>query len=252
MLNRARNLLLLSAALVFGLPSGYCTPGSKAPTLPQIKGAHNLPQPPPGSELLHIALGFGLQNYSCPSIGHPPIATGALAMLYDITALYPGQSRLSLSHQAFDGLPCRAIWSHIVPLNLNYSTAGRVEPSSPGASQTHPFPDNGPLQIWGLQPLPFLGHHLFTSTGVANFILADGATNLLANKLAAVDAPDQADKGPQGTGAVAWLQLDAQHGSVGRAKYVYRVLTVGGAPHGCARAAGQDSTTYTAMYWFFS
>ncbi|KAG6005819.1 hypothetical protein E4U21_007591 [Claviceps maximensis] len=250
MLSPAR-ILLLSAALVFGLPSGSCAPGCKALVLPQIDGAHNLPQPPAGSKLLHIALGFGIQNYTCSSVGASSVATGALAMLYDIRALYPGQSRDSLSRKDWEGIPCRALWSHFVPLNLNYSTAGRVEPQSPGASQTHPFPGNAPLEVWGLKPLPFLGHHLFTSAGVANFILDGGKTNVLANKLAAVDAPEAADKGPQGTGAVAWLQLDAQDGSIGRVKYVYRVLTAGGMSHGCSRAAGQDSTTYTAMYWFF-
>ncbi|KAG6009622.1 hypothetical protein E4U54_008509 [Claviceps lovelessii] len=249
----ARILLVLSAALVFGLPSGSCAPGPKAPlALPQIEGANNLPQPPAGSQLLHIALGFGLQNYTCSSVGATPIATGALAMLYDITALHPGQNRDSLSQQDWDGLPRRAIWSHIVPLNLNYSNTDRAEPDSPGASQTHPFPENAPLQIWGIKPLPVLGHHLFTSAGTANFILGNGKTNVLASKSAAVNAPRAANKGPQDTAAVPWLQLDAQAGSVGRVKHVYRVLTTGGSSRGCNRAAGQDSITYTAMYWFFS
>ncbi|KAG5915422.1 hypothetical protein E4U42_008068, partial [Claviceps africana] len=71
-------LLLLMAALVFGLPSGCCAPNpypypnpdpgpdpdAEAPSLPQIEGASNLPPPPPGSRLVHIALGFGLQNYT--------------------------------------------------------------------------------------------------------------------------------------------------------------------------------------------
>ncbi|KAG6151632.1 hypothetical protein E4U37_004678 [Claviceps purpurea] len=249
-----RLLLLLSSALALGLCSESCTPRPVPPTLPQIEHAHNLPQPPTGSELLHIALGFGIQNYTCSHIGASPSSTGALAMLYDITALYPGQTHESLPRKEdWDGLPRRAIWSHRVPLNLNYSsTDGRVEPTSPGASLTEPFPADEPLRIWGVKkPIPFLGHHLFTAAGTADFVLRRGEMNVLCDKLAAVDAPVDADRGPQGTGAVAWLQLGAKPGSVGGVKYVYRVLTSGGASHGCGKAVGQDSTVYTAMYWFF-
>ncbi|KAG5972527.1 hypothetical protein E4U58_006452 [Claviceps cyperi] len=250
-----RLLLLLSSSLALGLCSDSCAPRPVPPSLPQIEHAHNLPPPPAGSELLHIALGFGLQNYTCSHIGATPSATGALAMLYDITALYPGQTpgKSLPRKEDWDGLPRRAVWSHLVPLNLNYSsTDGRVEPTSPGASLTEPFPADEPLRVWGVKkPIPFLGHHLFTAAGTANFVLRAGETNVLCDKLAAVDAPVDADRGPQGTGAVAWLQLGAKPGSLGGVKYVYRVLTSGGASHGCAKAAGQDSTVYTAMYWFF-
>jgi hypothetical protein len=139
-----------------------------------------------------------------------------------------------------------------VPLNFNYSSAGRVDPAHPGASQTNPFPKDGPLSLWGLKPIPFLGHHIFTSAGVPNFILDGGKINMLAGKTGAADAPKTADKGPDGTGAVAWLQLTAKDGSVGNAKLVYRVLTAGGNSHGCAKGAGQDSTSYTATYWFYA
>ncbi|KAK2593417.1 hypothetical protein QQS21_008868 [Conoideocrella luteorostrata] len=248
---KSSTILLFSAAVALGLPTGSCAPGPKALVLPST-GAADLPQPPAGSKLLHIALGFGIQNYTCSSVGATPGATGALAMLYDITDLFPGQNRQSLSQNEWDSLTTRALWSHNVPLNLNYSAEGRVEPSSPGASQTSPFPPDAPLQLLGMRPVPFLGHHLFTSAGVPNFILDGGKINVLAGKLGSVDAPKNADKGPQRTGAVSWLQLNAKDGSVGAAKYVYRVATAGGNSHGCSKAAGQDSTSYTAQYWFYS
>ncbi|KAG8418482.1 hypothetical protein J3458_005891 [Metarhizium acridum] len=245
-------LVLLSASLALALPTGSsCANDPKAPALPQTGGPSNLPQPPEGSKLLHIALGFGIQNYTCASVGASPAATGALAMLYDITSLYPGQSSQSLSREDWDGLTCRVLRTHEVPLNFNSSTEGRVDPESPGASQTNPFPEDAPLDLDCLE-LDFLGHHLFNSAGVPEFILDSGKINVLAGKNAAVDAPANADKGPDGTGAVAWLQLGAKEGTVGDAKLVYRVATAGGNSHGCEKAAGQDSTKYTAMYWFYA
>lgn len=265
-------LVLLSASLALALPTGSsCANSPKAPALPQTGGgksnerachrlkppltvqltASNLPQPPEGSKLLHIALGFGIQNYTCASVGASPAATGALAMLYDITSFYPGQSSQSLSQKDWDSLTSRVLQTHDVPLNFNSSTEGRVEPDSPGASQTDPFTKDAPLDL-ECSKAPFLGHHLFNSAGVPEFILDGGKINVLAGKDAGVDAPANADKGPDGTGAVAWLKLSAKEGTVGDAKLVYRVSTAGGNSHGCGNAAGQDSTKYTAMYWFYT
>lgn len=213
--------------------------------------APNLPDPPAGSKLLHIALGFGIQNYTCSSVGASPTANGALAMLYDVTHLYPGKGHESLVQRAWDHLPSRALATHEVPLNFNKTSEGRVDPRAPGASLTNPFTPDAPLCLYGMTPIPFLGHHLFTSSGVPNFVLDGGKINVLAGKLGAVDAPKNADKGPDGTGAIQWLQLGAKDGSTGGAKFVYRVATAGGNSHGCAKAAGQDSTSYAAYYWFF-
>ncbi|KHN93900.1 malate dehydrogenase [Metarhizium album ARSEF 1941] len=247
-------LLLLSAALAAALPGSCSRVGSsKSADLPQTGEGKNLPQPPRGSRLLHIALGIGVQNYTCASVGASAVATGALAMLYDITNLFPGQGNASLSQEDWDSLTSRALRSQNVPLNFDTSLGGRVKPDSPGASRTDPFPNDGPLSLeCPDDALPFLGHHFFNSAGVPVFSLSGGEVNLLAEKLASVDAPATADRGPDGTGAVAWLQLGAIEGTVGDVKLVYRVLTAGGNSHGCQNAAGEDSTKYAAQYWFFA
>lgn len=170
-------------------------------------------------------------------------ATGALAMLYDITHLYPGRGPSSLAARDFADISARALWTHRVPLNL--------DGSAPGASRTRPFTPETPLRLGGaLPPLPFLGHHFFDSHGVPTFVLDDGRVNLPTAKLDAVAAPLDADAGPEGTGAVGWLYLGPKEGARG-ARYVYRVLTAGGVSHGCAGATGGDSTSYTATYWFY-
>ena len=172
-------------------------------------------------------------------------------MLYDVTSLYPGRGSGSLSQPDFDALTARALSSHEVPLNFNSSTEGRVNPESQGASLTEPFPADEPLELYGIESMPFLGHHYFNKTGVPTFVLDGGKIYLPAAKLNAVDAPKDANPGPQGTGAVPWLYLGPKDSTAVGAKYVYRVLTAGGVTHGCSKAAGQDSTSYAATYWFY-
>ncbi|ODA80675.1 hypothetical protein RJ55_03634 [Drechmeria coniospora] len=214
--------------------------------------ARNLPAPPPDVTLKKIVLGFGIQNYTCATVGGSADAAGALAMLYDVSALYPGQGHESLSPRGFESLTGWALRNHKVPLNRNKSAAGRVEPTSPGASTTRPFPADAPLRLPGMKALPFLGHHYFDSNGIPVFVLDRGRIKLSATKLAMVDAPKRASKGPEGTGAVSWLFLGSKQGTAAvGAKFVYRVFTAGGVSHGCGKAAGQDSTSYTAMYWFY-
>ena len=211
--------------------------------------AHELADPPAGENLKFIALGFGIQNYTCANIGDKPTATGALAMLYDITSLYPGGRRGSLDQNTWNSLTSKALDTHEVPLNRDSSTAGRLPSAAPGADAKNPFPQDAPLKLNGLQPIPFLGHHFFNSAGTPQFVLDHGKDVLYAQKLDQADAPATADKGPDGTGAVAWLQLNDKGGSVG-INLVYRVLTAGGNSHGCT-AVGSDSTAYAAEYWFY-
>ncbi|UNI20923.1 hypothetical protein JDV02_006969 [Purpureocillium takamizusanense] len=218
-----------------------CGAPSRAPVLPKTGGTSDLPNPDSGLALKHIALGFGIQNYTCKA-NATATATGALAMLYDITHLYPRQGAESLPLQEFNNLTSKALWTHKVPLNMNGN--------GPGASQTNPFPPDAPLQLQGQRPLPFLGHHYFDAAGVATFNLDSGKIHLPCSKISQVDAPKGADKGPEGTGAVGWLYLGGKDGAVG-AKFVYRVLTAGGATHGCDKVSGTDSTSYTATYWFY-
>lgn len=201
-----------------------------------------LAQPPSNTTLKYIALGFGIQNYTCEAEGATPTATGALAMLYDITSFYPGQSESSLSIEAFNELAVSALYDHEVPLNLAEESEGVI---APGAV-VPPFTPDAPLTVDGVE-LPFAGHHFFNGEGVPQFRIQE--IDILSEKLDSSDAPADADAGVDGTGAVGWLQLGALEGTVG-AQYVYRVITVGGVSHGCSMA-GEDSTSYTTQYWFF-
>lgn len=200
-----------------------------------------LPSPPAGVSLTRIVLGFGIQNYTCTDVNSDPSAIGALAMLYDITDLYPGKSRRSLKAREWVKLSSKALNSHDVPLTMI--------PGGIGADSDHPFPKNAALKLSGMASIPFVGDHFFNSNGTPTFHI--GRDVFFGKKLAAVNAPTCADAGPDGTGAVPWLYLGDAGSSVG-VKYVYRVFTAGGNSHGCdVVEAGDDSTSYATMYWFY-
>jgi hypothetical protein len=257
-------VLLASAALALAAPApprpgpagAPGCPGKTQPVLPVNGGARELVQPPAGTKLKAIALGFGIQNYTCQSATASAVATGAVAMLYDITKLYPGQGPKSLSAEAFNALTTTALWNHDVPLNFDPVTPDRIAGSKP-ASLTKPFTASEPLKLEGLEPIPFAGHHFFRADGKPAFVVnkdvgntgKDGI-NYVAKKDDSIDAPASADKGPEGTGVVGWLQLGALEGTKG-ASTMYRVVTAGGNSHGCSSGGSADSVSYTAQYWFF-
>ncbi|GKU15402.1 unnamed protein product [Fusarium langsethiae] len=221
-------LLLSLAGSAFALPFYNFYPGSgctpESPMLPTNGGSSELPAPPEDVKLKHIALGFGIQNYSCADTDANPVAIGALAVLYDITFLYPGQSSSSVTPAEWSSFPSYVLDAGQVPLNRN---------EDGGASLTNPFPRNDRSGL----------------TGVPTFDLDKANQLLVAKKISSIEAPSSAPAGPEGTGAVDWLYLGDAGGSYG-ISFVYRVLTAGGAPHSC-EDKGSRSTSYTTLYWFY-
>jgi len=205
-------------------------------------------------------LGHGIQNYSCSAnTTEAPEAKGALAVLYDITALYPGTPRSGLpSIQAFNALTTRVLWTSNLPLNfLNVSAAasGIILPSKDYAATATPFQLPKDLTLDNLAPIKYAGHHYFDSTTTANFdLISPGNLKAHVVKKASVAVPASADKGLLKTGAVQWLQLgDSGLGISHGLNQVYRVVTAGGIGESCA-VAGKSfgSVPYTAQYWFYS
>ena len=112
-----------------------------------------------------------------------------------------------------------------------------------------PDPLDFPVQNIGrIQPI---GHHFFNAAGSPTFQFNDGDI-LIAKKTGDIPAPANASKGPAGTGAVDWLQLQDKGGSVGLSE-VYRVETSGGkAPATCAGQPAAFSIEYAAQYWLYN
>ncbi|KAI1178594.1 hypothetical protein F4777DRAFT_78030 [Nemania sp. FL0916] len=203
-------------------------------TLPSTGGPTQLPAP--NATLQHIAVGHGVQNYTCSAAGSAATSVGALAVLYDITALYPGSGPAAVDATTWAGLTGTVLRTTSMPID---------------ATAADPFPAPASITVSGIaQPLPFVGHHFFDLSGTPTFDLSTSSQLFKGQKLVNIPAPASADKGLNGEGAVDWLYLGNKGGSVGVSK-VYRVLTAGGAGAVCGAAGETQSVPYTAMYWVY-
>ncbi|EFX02448.1 malate dehydrogenase [Grosmannia clavigera kw1407] len=268
---RSRALLVSLLAVASASPckprpaSSTSASATTTPTLPLTGTGSELSAANSSLSLLKIAIGHGLQNYTCLNSSAAVKAPGALAVLYDVTDLYPGMSGSSLIADVFDALTTTLIWNQDIPLNLQNSEA--ANPGTPavpnamaeslyGAVVGSPFPSPAAaLSLPTVLPasIPFLGHHYFDSAGSPTFDLS--AAGLLGSmaKASDVTAPSTAEKGPLGTGAVDWLELkDNGRGISQGISQVFRVMTAGGVSETCNKVdAATGSVPYTAFYWFY-
>ncbi|KAI1434198.1 malate dehydrogenase [Xylaria sp. CBS 124048] len=208
------------------------SPSSITYVLPSTGGSTSLASP--NSTLKHIAIGHGMQNYTCTAAGAQPASIGALAVLNDVTNLYPGSGPDALSQDAWNALPSTVLRTTDDPI------------AEPLPHSESPFPPDTPLAVPGIsESLPFLGHHYFKGS-VPTFSLNDDAEVLSVQKVQGVPAPANADHGLGNEGAVDWLLLADNSGND-----VYRVLTAGGDPTACEKVGETQSVQYAAMYWFY-
>ncbi|KAL1890048.1 hypothetical protein Sste5346_008484 [Sporothrix stenoceras] len=259
----ARSFTILASLLaVASAAPAPCKP--PVYTLPLTGTGTELPAVPAGLSLLKIAVGHGIQNYTCASTTASTVATGALAVLYDITSLYPGTVKTGLSAAAFSAIPGKVLYGQDIPLNLQ--TAGAASPGSAatpnvlaeadyGAVIADPFLAAASLALPGVlpSPAPFLGHHYFDANGVPTFDLPAAQLFGVVGKTGDVKAPTTADPGILSSGAVDWLQLSASSNGLSKGiQLVYRVITAGGASQTCSEVnAAGGSVPYAAFYWFF-
>lgn len=255
----AKSLLFLaSTALVAAAPparkpSTPCKLGSPASSkdivLPKNGGAKEL-EFLDGLELKHVALGHGYQNYTCDSAG-VSTATGALAVLYDVSPFHPGHEHAVRSLDDWFAIAKMCSYTMDPQLRLDSaSTAARVAGAEKQVNIDSPFfSPNKPINIVGVPgELKPIGVHYFDVNKVPTF--AVGNDLFASKKLDAVDAPNTAAPGQNGEKPVGWLYLGDAGGSTG-IDYVYRVNTVGGSKHDCD-VAGDDSTEYSAFYYMYA
>jgi hypothetical protein len=178
--------------------------------------------PSPTLAFAYAAIGRGIQNYSCSAVGAAPSAIGAIATLFDATAL------ASSNPAAFNALPGQAV---AVPAGSDGCF------SLPSANKN----------------LKTLGNHYFLQDGTPTFNLTSVSKLIEASKNASITAPSTAPTSPGGATAVAWLQLNAKpapYTSIGIGQ-AYRVQTAGGNPPATCSSTSVISVQYSAQYWFF-
>ncbi|KAL5354818.1 hypothetical protein ACLOAV_000909 [Pseudogymnoascus australis] len=162
-----------------------------------------LPAPDAGTSLKHVAIGRGIQNYTCDTTNTTaiPKAIGAVATLYNASCI------AATLPQVLNTLPGFALQFNLGP-----------NPASPNPAN---------LDVSGL--------HFFTGAGVPFFNLdteKQQVGTLPCAKAGSAPAPADAVKGQgnKGEGAVAWLKLTAVDGATGNLQSVYRLNTAGGSP----------------------
>ncbi|KAF1923238.1 uncharacterized protein M421DRAFT_329896 [Didymella exigua CBS 183.55] len=182
--------------------------------LPATSG---LPAIGAGLKLKHIAVGRGIQNYTCATAAatETPKAIGAVASLFNATC---------------DGVHAPAVLASVTKIAIGYS-----------------IPDTK------LAEGRLSGHHEFTEKGVPFFKLQTDKVNFGTVHVGdpkKMDAPKDASEGPNGLGSVPWLKLTHVDGDY---QEVYRINTAGGvAPKTCEGVQGNISVDYAAEYWFFA
>ncbi|KAL1856462.1 hypothetical protein Daus18300_010729 [Diaporthe australafricana] len=229
-------------------------------------GAKGCTHDPVDLTINFVALGHGIQNYTCTSQNATATFIGALAVLYDITPLHPGCTGTSLSVDDFNGLSAQVLWDSEIPLNLVDASAAGPGSCLPGpcyqADSANPFPASpSDLALNGITA-KFLGLHYFDAESSPTFDLVGGADTMglffSGTKTGEVEAPSDADRGVLATGAVKWLQLGGNGRGLSKGiAQVYRVVTAGGAAPACSDSGANGpwqtlSVPYAAQYWFYS
>jgi hypothetical protein len=185
-----------------------------------------LPAVSQGLKLKHVAIGRGIQNYTCSTTNAtaPPASIGAIATLYNATCI------ASTYPDLLTALPNVAL-----QFNLTSYDQATLSPSY----------------------LTVSGHHYFSNSTTPDFDLKTPAMDLgfipcAKNNTAPAPAAASVGQGGVGHGAVAWLKLVARDGATGNLQEVYRINTAGGNPPAtCAGMPATFEVQYSAQYWFF-
>lgn len=200
-------------------------------SLVQIPAYSTLPPPAASSKLKHVIIGRGTQNYTCDTNNAtaPPVATGAIATLFDASCLAASQPELLAS-------ATRVALAFYLPPGSGVNGAMTTVPMA-GAN------------------IPVSGFHYFNGAGVPMFNLdiTDHKMGIIpCAKNASQAAPTDAQKGPRGEAAVPWLRLLAKQGATNGLAEVYRVATAGGsAPAKCEGQPASFEVQYSTQYWFY-
>ncbi|KAI0052780.1 hypothetical protein FA95DRAFT_1162258 [Auriscalpium vulgare] len=172
----------------------------------------------PTSDPSSLALGVGVQNFTCGSDG-TYASSGVLTKLFDITCLYGSDSFSTIQTDAY------SFW-----YNVSLQTSDAVS---------------------DLTTLPLFGelYHVVGSDGSLSPEF-DFTSTTFDDDAFVVTAPIASIPAPTGSSDIDWQQLNQTSGSL--ADQVFVVNTVAGQPpSSCDAGSDPISVKYTAQYFFY-
>jgi len=223
-------LMAAQAAVITAAPSNHrltdCSLADAKPDLP----ANQTQLVQPSGAPKYVALGVGVQNYTCGAAGTYSLF-GALADLYDVSCIVDTPLYKSAPQLVYD------IW-----VEGPIDTAAAL------------------IEAWGSAP-PVLGQHYYVPTPNATTtsyspkwdFTSSGANKgnpeayVIGKKVGDILSPlGNSTNG----GAIDWLSISGIEGKL--ASQILRIDTVGGIqPASCTPGSPQLSVKYTAAYWFY-
>ncbi|KAJ7731928.1 hypothetical protein DFH07DRAFT_991053 [Mycena maculata] len=179
----------------------------------------------PSTAPLYVALGVGIQNYSCSSTTAAYSSIGAVASLFDLSCLDQTSGFANIQTTAFN------LWSAAPASLVASSVGGQV--GAPNLLGYHYFvigPSGSLSPEWD-----------FTSTGTN---AGNSSAFVIGAKVGDIASPTAPSTD------VDWLALNDVEGSL--ASKIFRIDTVGGQPPtSCVAGSADISVKYTAKYYLY-
>jgi len=199
---------------------------------------------PAGVKPAYIALGVGVQNYTCSNGTFA--SAGAVAALYDISCAHCLPGKPSSFFTSF-----ASVIEPIMPSSPPLSSATAID-----AFLKTKLPSTLSGVFGKSLDTDLLGQHYFINnplpggTGISP-VFDFRAASQKGNANAFVTLKKTGDlPAPTGKADVDWLELQNVQGSL--AQYVFRVSTAGGQPASSCTGTQTTSVKYAAEYWFFN
>ncbi|KAF7336173.1 hypothetical protein MVEN_02164800 [Mycena venus] len=180
----------------------------------------------PTTAPLFVAIGVGVQNYTCSASTLKYTSTGAVASLFDISCIDKTPAFATIQTTAFKA------WSAL-SAGISATTIGS-KIGAPGLLGYHYFVPS-PTGA-GISP-----KWDFTSTGK---LAGNSTAFVIGSKVGDITAPTNSATN------VDWLALNNLQGSL--ASKIFRIDTVGGQPPtSCVAGSADISVKYTAKYYLY-
>jgi hypothetical protein len=218
------SLLVVPALAVPTLHTG-CNLSHAKLSVPENQTALTTPTSAPS----YIALGVGVQNYTCNATSLTYSSVGAVAELFDVSCLYGTHEFSKIQDDSY------TFWSQAPPSVTAQEIITKLGSSPPVLGQHYFVPNPNPAP-----GSPALSPKWDFTSGAKK---GNPQAFVIGAKTGDIPAPS-------GKNDIDWLQLKKVQGEL--ADVLYRVATKAGQPPAsCTAGSPLLSVKYTSLYYFF-